>query len=163
MRLYFLRHGIAEERRQDQPDETRQLTDEGRDEMRGVARGMAALDLKIGVILTSPLARALQTAEIAAHELRLQKRLRPEPLLASGCTAVELLRAVEDYPDDARILLVGHEPDFSEAISTLIGGGALRVKKASLACVELYARAPGRGELRWFLTPKQLRLMGKTG
>jgi phosphohistidine phosphatase len=156
MRLYFLRHGIAEDRRPDLPDARRRLTPEGIDEMKAVGRGMKALGLKFDAILTSPLLRARETAEIAADALGAREVLREEPLLASGAGFSDVIRSLEGTGGRAHVLLVGHEPDFSEAVSELIGGGAVRMKKAALACVDASALRPGAGELRWLLEPAQL-------
>lgn len=160
MKLYFLRHGIAEDPRAGLPDARRALTPEGEAQMRAVGRGMEALGLRFDAILTSPLARARQTAEIAARELGQGERVREEPALASGAGLPDLARALEGQPETARLLLVGHEPDFSEMIGALIGGGSVRVKKASLACVEALRVRSGSGELRWLLKPEHLCRLG---
>ena len=160
MKLYFLRHGAAEERRPDLPDADRRLTPEGIEEMRRVSAGLAALGLRLDAVLTSPLARARETAEMAAEALGLQDRVRIEKRLASGARPGDLQAALEDQPGNARLLLVGHEPDFSTLISTLIGGGRLRMKKAGVACVDLDRVEPGAGELRWLMEPGQLAQVG---
>lgn len=160
MKLYFLRHGIAEDVAPPMRDAERKLTEEGIREMEGVGRGMQALDLDFSQILTSPLARARETAEIAARGIGREDRLRVCPELASGCRFGDLQRAVEDFPSGSRVLLVGHEPDLSTLISDLIGGGLVRMKKASLAMVDAYPIEPGAGELRWLLTAEQLCKIG---
>jgi phosphohistidine phosphatase len=160
MRLYFLRHGIAEDRRPDLPDARRRLTSEGVEEMKNVARGMRALDLRFDALFTSPLARARETAEIVAEALKAEERLREEPLLASGCDFGDVAGALQGLPDRSHVLLVGHEPDFSALISDFIGGGAVRMKKAALACVDAPALRPGAGELRWLLNPEHLSRVG---
>ena len=157
MKLYLLRHGIAEDPIPGRiSDRQRKLTGDGIEQMRRVARGMRALNLNIDAIWTSPLVRAWQTAEIAAAGLGIEKELREKTDLACGCsfyTLHELLSA-EDVPD--RLLLVGHEPDLSENIGTLIGGGRVRMKKASLARVDVRDVCRGGGELRWLLEAEQL-------
>lgn len=159
MKLYFLRHGIAEDRSADGSDAGRRLTSEGIEEMHRVAAGIRTLDLELTVLLASPLVRARETAEIVARTLDVPGKLREEPLLASGCDVQAIAHAVEELAPKARVLLVGHEPDFSEAISDLIGGGSVRMKKASLACVDWPTRRVGGGELRWLLTADQLGKM----
>lgn len=157
MKLYFLRHGIAEDPIPGRiTDRERALTADGIEQMRRVARGMRAMGLNIDAVWTSPLVRAWQTAEIAAAGLGLEKELREKTQLACGCTFFtlqELLNA-DGVPD--RLLLVGHEPDFSENIGTLIGGGKVRMKKASLAKVDVRGLCRGGGELRWLLEAEQL-------
>jgi phosphohistidine phosphatase len=160
MKLYFLRHGIAQDHAPGLRDADRRLTPVGVDEMRGVGRGMAALDLRFDVILTSPLARARETAALAAEALGCPDAVREVRGLACGCGLDELATALAGQAHDARVLLVGHEPDFSELISLLIGGGAVRMKKASLAYVEAALLAPGACELRWLLNAAHLLRIG---
>jgi phosphohistidine phosphatase len=155
MRLYFLRHGIAEDREIGETDFDRKLTPEGIEEMRRSAVGMKALGLKFDAVLSSPLVRARETAEIVGEALGLEVRL--EEALASGAGMQDFARAVKGQPDKAHLLLVGHEPDFSETISALIGGGLVRMKKGALACVDARRMAPDEGELRWLLNPEHLR------
>jgi phosphohistidine phosphatase len=156
MRLFLLRHGDAEDRRVGLSDAERRLTPEGIEEMKQVARGMRELDLRPDAILSSPLVRARETAELAAAGLGLETLLRIEPHLASGARFDDFLRAVRGLPADSRVLLVGHEPDLSHVVSTLIGGGRVRMRKAALACVEWSPPQPGTGELRWLLNPEQI-------
>jgi phosphohistidine phosphatase len=161
MRLFFLRHGIAEDRAPGQSDFQRRLTQEGVEEMEGVGKGMRKLDLRLDLILTSPLVRARETAEIAAKTLDLEKALKIEERLASGCGFSDLQQALSGVPDQARALLVGHEPDFSEFVGHLIGGGAVRMKKASLACLDVDRVQPGYGCLRWLLEAEQMVRIGE--
>jgi phosphohistidine phosphatase len=157
MRLYFLRHGIAEERSPSGSDFDRRLTDEGIREMETVAQGLHKLGLRFDAILTSPLVRARQTAAIVARELNVEDVLREERGLASGAGLGDLQDVLESQPSKAHVLLVGHEPDFSGFVSRLIGGGRVKMKKAGLACVETAAIEPGAGELRWLLNPDHFR------
>lgn len=161
MRIYFLRHGDAEDRRAGLADPERRLTEEGIQEMRDVARGMTRLGLDLDRILTSPYLRARETAEIAAEALELQGRLREEPRLRSGCEFPDLVAALEGVAPEERVLVVGHEPDFSTLISTLIGGGNVRMRKAGLAAVEWTPPQPGQGELLFLLAPAHLVRLGK--
>jgi phosphohistidine phosphatase len=156
MRLYFLRHGIAEEREPGLQDFGRKLTPEGIEEMHRSAAGMKRLGLKFDAILSSPLIRARETAAIVAETLG--QEMREEPLLASGAGLEEFRKAVKDQPDGAHVLLVGHEPDLSETISALIGGGMVRMKKGALACVNAREVRADWGELRWLLNPDHLAL-----
>ena len=155
MRLYFLRHGIAEERAPGKPDAARKLTDEGIAEMERVGQGLHALGLEFDAILTSPLVRARETAEIAAAALQAADRLKEEPTLASGAGFDDLQEALAEQPERARVLLVGHEPDFSGFVEALTGG-RVRIKKASIAFVDAHRVEPGMGELRWLLEAEHL-------
>lgn len=156
MHLYFLRHGIAEDRQPGLRDYDRKLTPEGIAEMERVGHGMQALGLQFDAILTSPLVRARETAEIAARQLGQEDRLREEPRLASGARFGALQSSLEGLRGGSHVLLVGHEPEFSLFVSLLTGGSEVRMKKASLACLETRAVEPGAGELRWLLEAGQL-------
>jgi phosphohistidine phosphatase len=156
MKVYLLRHGIAEDRSPSGTDAARRLTAEGEAEMRQVARGIRKLGLRFDVILSSPLVRARQTAEAVAREMDAEDRLTEEPRLASGARFGDFCAVLDDRKPGDRVLLVGHEPDLSSAISTFIGGGGVRMKKASLALVDLREVAAEGGELRWLLEAEQL-------
>ena len=159
--LYLFRHGIAEERGA-KPDADRRLTDEGRDKTRRAAEGMRALKLAWDEILSSPYIRAWETAEIAASVCKHRKPLvRCEPLASGFEIPVVLEHIARSHADAESLLLVGHEPDFSELLSTLISGSpdcGINFKKAGLACVSVSEwSSEARGELQWMLTPRQLR------
>ncbi len=173
MDLYFMRHGIAVERTEwKQDDSTRPLTAEGRSEVSMAAEAMARLGLRFASILTSPLVRARETAELVAHHLRATDRLREELRLAPGFDRSRLRAMLRTVPSGAELLLVGHEPDFSRTISELIGGAALVIRAGGLARVELTSlpalRGDAirelrdgseelRGELSWLVPPILLR------
>ena len=157
LRLYFLRHGQAgnpDEWRGD--DAERPLTPDGKRRMKREAAAIRAMDLRLGLILTSPLVRAHQTAEIVAETLGSGARLLTEPRLAPGFGRKRLKALLADHGDAAALMLVGHEPDFSETITDLIGGGRLEVKKGALALVELEDPASLAGRLVWLIPPKAL-------
>ena len=165
MNLYLLRHAIAVERGAAgfEDDRTRPLTDEGRDKMKRIAKGMSALGLKFDLILTSPYVRARQTAELAAAELGLAKRLKLEPSLAADRQPAEILSRLEFLSRrNRRVLLVGHEPFLGELARRLVGApaGALSFKKGGLAGLSLTRFTPAPvAHLDWLLTPKQLRML----
>src|SRR3712207_5895218 len=113
MKLYFLRHGKADWLEWDKPDDERPLTKDGQREMRQIARFLREIGVAPSVILTSPLPRALQTAELAAETLKVS--VREEPLLQKGFTATKLANILR-RTKGADVMLVGHEPDFSGVI-----------------------------------------------
>lgn len=152
MKLCFLRHGIADWENWDKPDEERPLNKEGKKETRRVAAALAKRGFRTDVILTSPLPRAEQTAKILADALGLDAPV--EPSLAPGFD-LSKLRALITAHDGKDIVLVGHEPDFSETIAALTGG-AVVLKKAAIACVRITDAEKPAGELLWLLTPKWL-------
>lgn len=171
MRLYFLRHAVAIERGAwDGADSERPLTDEGREQTHAAARGLAALDLRLDGIYTSPYIRASDTARLVAGALGVEVTVWPE--LASGCDLERLAPRLAELSEARAVMLVGHEPDFSEMIGRLIGGNhaptRLDLKKGACCQVDAPRKAiaandrrklVGAGELRWLLTPAQLGLM----
>lgn len=158
MELYFLRHGSAEDAGPDgSGDAGRRLTEAGAAKIKVAARGLLRLDVRPDVLLTSPLARARQTAEIVARELR--RELRLAEALAPGCDHARLLELLAEQRGAASALLVGHEPDFSQIIGALTGGRVL-LKKGGLARIDLDALDHGSGTLVWLLTPRVLRTLG---
>jgi phosphohistidine phosphatase len=159
MIVYFLRHGLAGVRQEWQGDDARRpLTKKGLKNMRRQARTLAQLDLPLDVILTSPLTRACQTADIVAGELKMVAQLKQDERLAPGFGRDGLERLLADHPHAQTIMLVGHEPDFSLTISALTGGGKVILKKGGLARVDITATTPLQGDLVWLLPPKIMRL-----
>ena len=162
MRLFFLRHGIAEDRSSSGRDFDRALTAEGRAELEQVARGLRRLKVMPDPILSSPLVRARQTAEVVAPVLGGTLEIVEE--LSAGAAFHDFQRLVQRYMTAQSLMLVGHEPDFSQAAAALVGAesGALVLKKAGLIRIDLDGRPEiGRGRLRWLLTPGQLALIGR--
>ena len=155
MKLYFLRHGIADWPDWDPArDHERPLTQEGVKKMKAEARTIAQLDLKLGAILASPYTRAYQTADLVAAKLGLE--VRTEPLLAPGFNSDRLEEILRSYSNAGALMLVGHEPSFSAVITQLIGGGRIVMKKGSLARVDVDTADSLRGELVWLLTARTL-------
>ena len=153
MRLYFLRHGIADWPDWDPArDHERPLTKEGLKKMKEQARTLADLGVKIDAVLSSPYTRAYQTADIVAGKLRLD--VRTEPRLAPGFNIDKLAEIVASFDEEQALLLVGHEPTFSMVIAEIIGGGRVQMKKGALARVDVNREL--HGELVWLLQPKTL-------
>ena len=159
MKLYFLRHGIAADREEWQgSDSDRPLTGEGCERMEREAKAIAALHIDPDAIITSPLERAKQTAQILAKGLKLEDRLLQDERLSPGFNVDRLRSILRERADDDSIVLVGHEPDFSETVGALIGDAQLAVKKGGLALVEVADATASRGELVWLVPPKVLIL-----
>ncbi len=148
MKLYFLRHGKADWPDWQKPDDERPLTRAGREEMHAVAQLLVRLNAAPDLILTSPLPRAAQTAEIAAEHLGM--KCAEEKLLAPGFGMAGLARLQKKYGDKC-LMLVGHEDDFSLTIAALTRG-RIKLAKAGVALVEL--EASERGRLRCLFSPK---------
>ena len=152
MQLYFLRHGEADWPGWTKPDDERPLTDFGKKEVRQVAKFLNRLNVKPRLIVTSPLPRALQTAEIAAEQLK--TKLRQDEALEPGF-GVSQLRTVLKRHRSKVLMLVGHEPDFSSVISTLTGA-SIKLSKAGVALVDIDPEAK-EGRLLWLFPPKFAR------
>lgn len=148
MKLYLLRHGKADWPNWDRPDDERPLTEEGKKEVAAVAKLLARLEIK-PVILTSPLPRASQTAEIAGQHLKAS--VRTEPLLRPGFEARQLRKILKNFSGKS-LMVVGHEPDFTRTILQLTGGNT-KMAKAGVALVELESESM-TGVLRWLVPPK---------
>lgn len=160
MRCFFLRHGIAAD--QDSwsgTDFDRPLTREGRDRMECEARAIDDLDLDLDRIVSSPLLRAKQTAEIVAN--RLDVKVVDDPRLASGFNLEGFRAIVADHGDAGAIMLVGHEPSMSATIGRAIGDASIELKKAALAGIDLDDAASPSGTLFCLIPPKVLVALGK--
>ena len=154
-----MRHGPAEEAAPSGVDADRALTPVGRDRVRSVAKELAAAGEEPLQIVTSPLVRAVQTAEIVAITTKLSDRggsveVRRE--VAPGGDSVKLVYrlAVEGAK---RVMLVGHEPDLSGLLATLLGDFSRPMEKAMVVAVHPVA-AGVRPKLRFVLDPKLLKL-----
>ena len=157
MILYFLRHGQAEDRLVWSGDDgLRPLTQPGMKLMEREADILMPLLGDLRLILTSPLTRAFQTGEIVAQKYKITKGFKIDPRLSPGFDQAQLEAILSDYPDEDPIMLVGHEPDFSLTISSIIGGGNLVCKKGGLARVDISSLSPLTGELVWLIAPKVL-------
>ena len=152
MKLYFLRHGEADWPDWKRSDDERPLTKRGKKEMRDVAKFVADLKVRPDLIITSPLPRASQTAEIAADYLK--AKLRKDELLAPGF-GIDQLRTVLKRHRAKTLMLVGHEPDFTNIISELTGA-SLKLSKAGVALVDVDPESEA-GKLLWLFAPKFAR------
>jgi phosphohistidine phosphatase len=157
MEIYILRHGIAEDAPPGQPDSERALTSDGRKKLRGVLRTAASAGVAPSLILSSPYKRALQTAQIAVEILEYKGELSRTKTLEPNSSPKTVWDEIRVHKDEARILLVGHEPLFGRLMAYLLGSPDLQVefKKGAMACIELDHFPPEpHGVLRWMLTSK---------
>jgi len=157
MQLYFLRHGLADWPDWDPArDEERPLTDKGIKKMKAEAKAIQKLGLNLDAILSSPLVRARQTAEVIAKRLGMD--VIQEHALTPGFDAKRLRGVLRSNAKAGAIMIVGHEPDFSQTIAEVTGGGRVVMKKGGLARVDLESLDPPSGKLVWLLAPKTLTL-----
>jgi phosphohistidine phosphatase len=162
--LYLIRHGLAEERGERWPDDAkRPLTEEGMSRMRKQARGLARLGVTMDVVLTSPLVRARQTAEIVAAALDPRPHVTAIESLAPDASYQALVADLEKHARKTRVALVGHEPGIGELAARLIGARQpMEFKKGAVCRIDVGALPPGGpGALRWFLTPGIMRSIRK--
>ena len=155
MQLLLMRHGPAE-LGEPGKDELRSLTSDGKRQTLRAVRGLMTLLPKVNSIVSSPLIRARETAEIIASQYKGKVQI-DESLSPGGEPTVVLPRRA-----GAVMIMVGHEPDLSELVGLLLGGvrkSVLVLKKAG--CVLLEVERSDHARLVWALPPKVLRQLGK--
>lgn len=166
MEIYLLRHGDAVDRLTGgyARDDDRPLTAAGRAEARDAARALARLGEAPALVLTSSLVRAVQTATLAAEELRSARDPEICDALAPGGSPQAIVEALIALGSPASALLVGHMPDLGELAGWLVWGQfdtALAFRTGGLCRITAPdPPAPGTGDLRWFLPPRLLRRLG---
>ena len=162
--LYFVRHGLAEERGDAWPEDTkRPLTAEGMSRMRKAVKGLSRIGVSVDVVLTSPLVRARQTAEILAAGLEPRPSIVNIDSLAPAGSYAAVLADLEKHARKCRLALVGHEPMMGELAARLIGSRhPIEFKKGGVCRIDVEDLPPaGPGDLRWLLTPRILRALKK--
>ena len=156
MQIYLLRHGIAEDARPGQSDAVRALTAEGKEKLRRVLRRAADAGVRPGLILSSPLRRAVETAAVAAEALDYRGKVVESRALLPEASPFDLWEEIRRHGEEPSVLLASHEPLMSSATALLLGSPALEVdmKKAALVRIdcERLAHEP-KGALKWMLTP----------
>ncbi|MBW4614785.1 MAG: phosphohistidine phosphatase SixA [Desmonostoc vinosum HA7617-LM4] len=163
MELYLIRHGIAEERENGIKDEERRLTKEGRQKTEKVVQKLVKLGLKFDLILTSPLVRARQTAEILV-ETGLSSHLEESNYLAPDGQISHWLRdwlEPKNYSPNTQLALVGHEPGLTNWAEILLWGeikAGLVLKKAGMIGIKLPETGSplGCSQMFWLTPPKYL-------
>jgi phosphohistidine phosphatase len=151
--LWLLRHGEAVPH-ESKPDHERELTPRGRRQSEAAGVALAALNVEFAGCYTSPKVRARETAELACAHLNIEPV--EERSLTDGFTrqdALELLNAHED----GRVLVVGHEPSFSQVVHDFTGG-RVDFKKGGVAAVRVER---GAGELLVLLRPRELETLAQ--
>lgn len=162
--LYIVRHAIAAERGSDWPDDTkRPLTDRGIDRFKEVVAALATLDVRLDVVLTSPLVRAKQTAELLAKGLPSQPGLAVASALAPGHTPGEVMDEVaRKAGGGACVAVVGHEPDLGRLAAHLVAARrAVPFKKGGVCRIDLDTWSSRGGTLVWLAPPRVLRKLAR--
>jgi phosphohistidine phosphatase len=157
MEVYLLRHGIAEDHSASGRDADRALTDDGRKKLKKVLERARKASVTPTLILSSPLKRAFETAEIAAKELGYSSEIAITESLTPDSSPHRVWTEIQAHRDEPAILLAGHEPLFSATFAFLLGSSRSMVefKKGALVRIDFDSLgAEPRGVLQWMITPK---------
>jgi phosphohistidine phosphatase len=159
MIVYFLRHASAGEHLANpKKDEKRALDKEGIDQCGYIGRALAALDVQVDVIVSSPLKRCTQTAALVGNELGHEGKLQTDPGLRPVAGLADFRKILEKYSRQEAVMVVGHNPNLSQFLGAMISDSgceaSLELKKGAVAKVEMRRTS---GTLQWCLTPKVLR------
>jgi phosphohistidine phosphatase len=161
MIVYFLRHANAGKPvANPQKDEKRALDKEGIEQCGNVGRALAALDVQVDVMISSPLKRAVQTASLVGNELSYEGKLQLEDGLGPGASFADFRKLLDKYSRQEAIMVVGHNPNLSEFLGRCISEtgceAGTELKKGAVAKVEMGRNS---GLLHWTFTPKVLRAL----
>jgi phosphohistidine phosphatase len=164
MIIYFLRHASAGEHFVNpKKDEKRALDKEGIEQCGYIGRALAALDVQVDVIVTSPLKRCTQTASLVGNELGYEGKLQLDNGLRPEATLADFRKLLEKYARLEAIMVVGHNPNLSQFLGAMISDSgceaSLELKKGAVAKVEMRRSS---GMLQWCVTPKLLRALYDT-
>ncbi|PYV46023.1 MAG: phosphohistidine phosphatase SixA [Acidobacteria bacterium] len=166
MRIYLLRHGIAEPQSEsnDFSDANRALTPAGITKLKQAGLGLTKLGVRLELVASSPLVRARETAENVTAILKCKEPIQLWDELAPGGSLDGLMQKLQRHQDKDSVLLVGHQPDMGFLASFLVFGSnqiSLAFKKGAICCVQVNEVPPQfPGELLWMLTPKILKKLG---
>lgn len=160
MIVYFLRHANAgQSKASRRQDEKRPLDEEGIEQSRYVGRVLAAMEVQVDAIISSPLTRATQTASLVANELGHEAKLELSAALRPEADYDAFLELLAENAGRDSIMVVGHNPTISGFLSLLITQGvnrdAVDLKKGAVAKAEVTSRKPA--VLRWSITPAVVR------
>ncbi len=164
MIIYFLRHASAGDPLVNpKKDEKRALDKDGIEQCGYVGRALAAIDAQVDVILSSPLKRATQTASLVGNEMGYEGKLQIENALRPEAAFSDFRRLLEKYSAQESIMVVGHNPNLSQFLGTVISESgceaSVDLKKGAVARVDMRRNS---GTLQWCLTPKALRTLYAT-
>jgi phosphohistidine phosphatase len=161
MIIYFLRHASAgEPMNNPKKDEKRALDKLGVEQCGNVGRTLAALDVQVDVILSSPLKRAAQTASLVGNELSYEGKLQLEDALRPSASFADFRKLLDKYAKHDAIMVVGHNPNLSQFLGRCISEtgceATVELKKGAIAKIETSRNSSA---LHWCLTPKVLRAL----
>jgi len=161
MIIYFLRHASAGEHLlSPKKDEKRALDKEGIEQCGYVGRALAAMEAQVDAIISSPLKRCTQTASLVGNEMGYEGKLQVDAGLRPGAALADFRRLLEKYSRQESIMVVGHNPNLSQFLGTVISESgceaSVELKKGAVARVDMRRSS---GTLQWCLTPKALRTL----
>ena len=160
MNVYLMRHANAGLSRENPlSDAKRGLVKEGKEQCMLMARVLSALKVQIDTIVSSPLKRALQTGQLVGTELGYEARVEVSTALSIGADYPAFQALLNKYEGREGILVVGHNPNLFQFLGRMItgnGGASIRLRKGSIACVDM-DHHPAR--LKWLLDPRSCRLV----
>ena len=157
MRLYLFRHGIAEASARSGRDADRALTDEGREKVRRVVRRAREGGMWPTVILSSPYARALETAEIAAKTLGHEEAVIASNAFVPDTSPEDAWDEIRTHKDEPEVLIASHQPLCGDLTAFLLDAPTLAVdfRKTAMICIDIDVAGPRpHGVLQWMLTAK---------
>ncbi len=158
MNLYLMRHANAGLTRENpQLDNKRGLIKEGKDQCILMARLLSALKVQVDVVVSSPLKRALQTAQFVATELGIEGKIEISPALAPNGEYPAFQDLLSKFAGREGVLAVGHNPNLFQFLGRLVtgnGGANLRMRKGAVARVDLDRHPP---QLQWLIDPRTAR------
>lgn len=159
MIVYVMRHAEAVEGSDTLPDEWRYLTEKGRLAAQKMSAAIARYGPKSRLTITSPLTRAVQTAEIAAEKACRKNVVIASPLLLPGADIYELVGYIKSCKDAKRIMVVGHEPQLGLLVAALLGCSDSNITLKKGACVTLKCNANAKAaSFLWYLAPDKRRV-----
>ena len=167
MDIILIRHAKAADRDPNSwpDDDKRPLTEEGMAEQRAVARVMRRMGVKFDFLVTSPLLRARQTADIVADVYKWKEPPQESDALGNGFSVAAVMKLLAKFPPDSRVALVGHDPHFPTLASALVTKSAdLRIEVKKSGAIGIWfdgAAQAGAGVLSYHLKPGQLRKLAR--
>ena len=164
MILYFLRHASAGQHiANPKKDEKRALDKEGIEQCGYMGRALAALNVQVDSMVSSPLKRATQTASLIGNEIGYEGKLQVDPGLRPEAGLADFRKLLDKYSRQEAVMVVGHNPNLSQFLGSIISDSGceatVELKKGAVAKVEMRRTS---GSLQWCLTPKTVRTIYDT-
>lgn len=158
MKLYLVRHAIAEDSAVYEDDSLRPLTEKGRERMKKIAAALREIGVGPDLIVSSPYVRASQTAVILAKTLKYREQIVYSDLLAPMGEAGDMIGEIKEKYSVDELMLVGHEPSLSSLAGVLLAGSvgiAINLKKGGVCCLSMDdLHGERKAVLEWLVTPK---------